>query len=310
MRWLSVVTYRVLLTIAAVAVGSPTAAQEFVSGSPPLAGSVESWMAASTPQPVAPLPVSLTPPSSPPRDPVPAGGPIESPGQPVESSWSGRIDYFHWNERLDGRDFVNESGPLVTLSYVRRVGPERFRAELFGGSVEYSAEMDCGGTPDPLLSDTNYMGVRGEYDLVYDPEWWPIASLFVGAGTRFWFRDLPDATTASGIPIWGYQETWWTVFPYVGLETRRSPDVCDLEFFGSGRIGATAVTYEHVSWDDVTLYPKLGVMGQLELGLRGPRLFLSGYFEAMTWGESDVVRDCWQPRSAMITVGLRSGFRF
>ncbi len=83
-----------------------------------------------------------------------------------------------------------------------------------------------------------------------------------------------------------------------------------IEFFGSARMGATALTHEHVSWDDVTLYPEMGFLGQLELGLRGPRLFLSGYFEAMTWGESDVVRECWQPRSAMITVGLRSGFRF
>jgi len=37
--------------------------------------------------------------------------------------------------RMDGQDFVNEDGPLVTLSYVRHIGLERFRVELFGGSV-------------------------------------------------------------------------------------------------------------------------------------------------------------------------------
>ena len=293
---LKMLRYRILLTIVAAAVCSRTAAQEFPADVSPLPVSADPWGTAEISAPVNPSPA------------VVCSQPVE---RLVESAWSGRIDYFHWNERLDGRDFVNEDGPLVTLSYVRRVGPERFRAELFGGSVGYGAEIEYrDGTTEPLSSHTNYMGLRGEYDLVYDPDWWPVASLLAGVGTRFWFRDLPDTTTASGERIWGYQETWWTVFPYVGLETRGAPDACDLEFFGSARIGATAITYEHVSWDDVTLYPKMGVMARLELGLRGPRLFLSGYFEAMTWGESDVVRDCWQPRSAMITVGLRSGFRF
>ncbi len=293
--------FRILWTITAATVCSGAVAQEFVTGEfgageGPFAMPAAAWSANEIPAPIVPAPAVVPP---------------ERAERLVESAWSGRIDYFHWNERLDGRDFVNEDGPLVTLSYVRRVGPERFRAELFGGSVGYGAEIEYhDGTTEPLSSHTNYMGLRGEYDLVYDPDWWPVASLLAGVGTRFWFRDLPDTATASGERIWGYQETWWTVFPYVGLETRGAPEACDLEFFGSARIGATAVTYEHVSWDDVTLYPKLGAMGQLELGLRGPRLFLSGYFEAMTWGASDVVRDCWQPRSAMITVGLRSGFRF
>ena len=287
---------RIAFTMAVIAVGFQAEAQE-------LGPDVPLWGTAAE----AGAAPDVSPPLGAPLAEI-RSEPIE---RPTESSWSGRIDYFHWNERLDGRDFVNEDGTLVTLSYVRRVGPERFRAELFGGSVGYGAEIEYDdGTSEPMSSHTNYLGLRGEYDLVYDPTWWQTVSLFAGVGTRFWFRDLPDETTASGTTLWGYQETWWTIYPYLGLETRGTPDVSDLEFFGSARIGCTAITYEHVSWNDVTLYPKTGITGQLELGLRGPRLFLSGYCEAMTWGESDEVRNSWQPRSQLIAVGLRTGFRF
>lgn len=228
----------------------------------------------------------------------------------TESTWYTRIDYFHWNERIDGQDFVNEEGPLVTLGYVHRFGPERIRGELFGGSVGYNggSQMPDGSTI-PMKSHTNYMGVRTEYDLLYDPEWWPAASLFIGIGTRFWFRDLPDDYDQAGNFVWGYQETWWTVYPYIGLERRRTL-TDEWEFFASGRIGATAATYQHVTFDDVVLYPKIGITGQVQMGLRGRHLFLSGYFEGMTWSESAVVRDSLQPTSRMITVGLQSGFSF
>jgi len=248
-----------------------------------------------------------------PTDPV---APAESADQRLgerltESSWSARIDYFHWNERVDGEDFVNEDGPLVALSYLRRIGPERFRAELFGGSVGYGADIDYfDGSSEYLSSHTNYLGLRGEYDFVFEPAWLPVANVVAGLGTRFWFRDLPDSTTPSGTEIWGYRETWWTIYPYLGLETRGVPDLRNIEFFGSARLGSTAITYEHVTWNDVSLYPELGVTGQLELGLRSRRLFLSAHTEFMTWGESDLVRDSCQPRSRLVTVGLRTGFRF
>jgi hypothetical protein len=292
--------YCLLFSMALIAPGAQAAAQEYLSNAPLSGTTPEAWRGAELPLPIASSAAESRP------------EPVERLGDRLtESSWSARIDYFHWNERLDGQDFVNEDGSLVTLSYVRRVGPERFRAELFGGNVGYGAEIDYDdGTSEFLSSHTSYLGLCGEYDLMYEPDWWPAASLFAGFGTRFWFRDLPDETTALGTTIWGYRETWWTMYPYLGVETRGSPTVRDLEFFGSVRIGSTAFTYENVTWNDVTLYPEIGLTGQLELGLRGPRLFLSAHCEAMTWGESDAVRDSWQPRSRMVTVGLKTGFRF
>jgi hypothetical protein len=298
------------LTCLVLAISSATGAQDFVPVIPPPGSPPEAFTAAY----VTSSGLPQVPPSSG-YVPQPIWSPAVDP-RPVaaerltESTWYTRIDYFHWNERVDGQDFVNEEGPLLTLGYVRRVGPERFRGELFGGSVGYDGgAQGPDGSTEPLKSHTNYMGVRAEYDLLYDPEWWPAASLFVGIGTRFWFRDLPDDYTQSGDLIWGYQETWWTVYPYVGLETRRTL-TDEWEFYASGRIGATAATYQHVTFNDVVLYPKLGITGQMQVGVRGRHLFLTGYFEGMTWSESAVVRDSMQPTSRMITVGLQTGFNF
>jgi hypothetical protein len=39
-------------------------------------------------------------------------------------------------------------------------------------------------------------------------------------------------------------------------------------------------------------------------------VFLSSYFEGMTWGESNIRRDSLQPTSRMVTVGLHAGLSF
>ena len=83
-----------------------------------------------------------------------------------------------------------------------------------------------------------------------------------------------------------------------------------IEFYSSARIGSTAFTYQHASWGDVALYPKAGLMGQAELGLRGETAFISIYTETMAWGESDIVRDWRQPNSELFTLGLKAGFSF
>jgi hypothetical protein len=227
-----------------------------------------------------------------------------------EATWYSRLDYFHWNERVGGADFVTEDGALVALGYMRRVGRERFRAEMFGGSVNYRGAIQYwDGSQEPLASHTNYLGVRGEYDLLFEPEAMPNTTFFLGVGTRLWVRDLPDAFTTSGELVQGYQETWWTTYPYLGCETRRRRTP-GLEPFGSARIGCTAVTFEHATLDDLRLYPKAGLIGQLEGGVRTQNLLLSAFFEAMSWEESATVRYACQPRSVMFTAGMRFGWSF
>ena len=96
-------------------------------------------------------------------------------GPAAQATWYTRIEYFHWNERIGGTDFVNENGTLFTLGYQRQIGIERFRAELFGGEVNYQGYDQVPVDPNsatsdyylvPLTSKTDYLGVRGEYEMV------------------------------------------------------------------------------------------------------------------------------------------------
>ena len=172
---------------------------------------------------------------------LPDTPPVE---QLITSTWYFRQESFFWNERFDGQDFVNERGPLSTLGYVHRNRFERFRMELFGGTVAYDggAQFDDGSyEPYHQSNGTNYLGVRAEYDLLIEPACWSRVRAFVGVGTRFWIRDLNDAATPSGDHVTGYQEDWWTFYPYVGLETKES-DEPGWKFFGSVRFGLTPLT--------------------------------------------------------------------
>jgi hypothetical protein len=231
----------------------------------------------------------------------------------IESTWYTRVDYFHWNERAFGADVVNENGPLVTLGYQRRFDCERFRAELFGESVNYSGGVqDDNGNVEPLDSITNYVGVRAEYDLVLQPETLENVSFFVGIGTRIWNRDLPAAVTPSGMLVAPTQEDWFTFYPYIGIERRRDKH-CGLEWFWMARIGCTALTLERSTDNNDAIYPKAGVTAQLEGGVRGKHLFASAFSEVMRWRQSSFASEFpfwYQPTSTMVTVGLRTGCNF
>ena len=170
-----------------------------------------------------------------------------------QSTWYFRQEAFYWNERSDGRDFVNEYGPLSTVGYLHRNGFERFRMELFGGTMAYDggAQYDDGSgnevyEPYHQSNGTNYLGVRGEYDLLIEPACWSRVRAVVGVGTRFWIRDLHDAVTPSGDEVYGYQEDWWTFYPYIGLETKES-DEPGWQFFASARFGLTPLTYQYAT---------------------------------------------------------------
>ncbi len=140
--------------------------------------------------------------------------------RPVEAEWYTRFDYFAWNERSGRTQIDSEHGTLYTLGYARCFGADRFRGELFTGTMNFSGTNWVG---DPADSTTTYLGVRGEYEWLWDMSLpgCPPATLFAGVGTRFWIRDIKDGTVLStGDFFTGHQENWWTIYPYVGLEKR------------------------------------------------------------------------------------------
>jgi hypothetical protein len=231
--------------------------------------------------------------------------------RPVESTWYYRLDSFSWRECIDGEDLVREDGPVSTLGYAHRSGPERFRIEVFGGTVAYDGFAQFVGGTEPYheSNGTNYLGCRGEYDLLIEPSSWSFARLILGVGTRFWNRDLHDSVTPSNRPVIGYEERWWTFYPYIGLETKSS-DPASFHLFGSARAGFTPWTYESISAFNAVLYPRCGVTSQAELGVACRRFTLSAFTEITTWNESAVARETYQPASRMFTLGGRTSYSF
>jgi hypothetical protein len=230
---------------------------------------------------------------------------------PVEASWYTRVDWFHWNEQAQDIHFVTESGALYTLGYERKIAAERFRAELFGGGVHYDGYGQFpNGDLEPFAATTRYLGARGEYEYLIQPALWEErANLVLGIGSRLWIRDLGSGVGDYGHLISGYQETWWTIYPYLGLEAQRRLD-SSLVLYSQARIGATVFTYDRAVICDEPLWPRCGVTSQLEIGLRGKHFFLSGECEVMSFSASPVAQDFYQPSSQMVTVGGRLGFHF
>ena len=55
------------------------------------------------------------------------------------------------------------------------------------------------------------------------------------------------------------QETWWTLYPYLGLEIKR-PLRDGLVLYSSMRVGATVVTYNYSNAYNLPVYPRMGVV--------------------------------------------------
>lgn len=230
--------------------------------------------------------------------------------EPPPQAWYTRLDYYYWDEQIGSMDFVNESGMLATLGRQRRWGMLRYRTEMFGGVVDYKGFAQSDGDLERLrdANGTTYLGCRGECEWLWEPEFFDMTRFYVGIGSRLWIRSMDDMIMESGYPCRGYQETWWTFYPYVGIETRET-DEPGLHVFGGARFGLTPWTYEHSSLD-VTLHPECGITSQAELGLRSQRLSLSAFVETMTWAASQVHKEYYQPDSALVTLGARLLYRY
>ncbi|MEN6459293.1 MAG: hypothetical protein ABFC63_10210 [Thermoguttaceae bacterium] len=230
--------------------------------------------------------------------------------QSLEATLYTRFDYFAWNEQYGGDRLLDEYGTLYTLGYQRRLGFNRFRLEVFDGVVHYEGATQSGR---PVSSTTGYMGARGEGERIWDLDVQPKAttSFFAGLGSRIWLRDLRDGTIIGADDYSsGYQETWWTIYPYCGLEKKWLLENNE-EIFLSGRLGCTAMTYQMASLDDAApLFPRVNISSQVECGLRYGHFSMSACFESMTWQHSAEARGWIQPDSRMTTVGLKLALNY
>lgn len=228
----------------------------------------------------------------------------------LETDWYAKFDYFCWKEQAHDVDSVDEHGALYTIGYMRRNGAKRFRAEVFTGTMNYTTGINW--RSEDMGTITRYTGARTEFELLWDLNRrnGPPLNCFAGIGTRFWIRDIKDAQFDTGLSLIGHQETWVTLYPYLGIEQKWRARNC-FEFFLSGRIGSTAWTYQSAaSLGGPRLSPTACLTGQIEFGMYYEHLVTSVSFEAMTWGRSPTVNGDYQPSSQMYTTGVKVGLRY
>jgi len=234
----------------------------------------------------------------------------------VESMWYGKIEYYQWDTEekdifLKNREF----GAMSTLGYRARMGSQRGRIEFFGGDVRYQEDL---GNDEWGNSHSGYFGARLEYEYLWDIDLdgFPV-TFFAGLGTRAWGRRVSDYAIAFVGERPAYSQSWWTIYPYVGLE-RNWRCVNGDEFFAMGRVGATVITYLCMpSYGDVSdlpvFNPRTELTGQVELGWRRDHFSLAGFFEVMSWACTDEVhrdnssgQEWWVfPGAHMLTTGLK-----
>ena len=233
------------------------------------------------------------------------------PFQPTESALYGRLDYYHWTERAQGSNLLDERGPMYTLGYTRTGGEQRLRLELFTGVVQYQGAT-FGGSGQSILLDnhTTYFGGRIEYDLFFNLPNHPGSLLFIGLGTRVWHRSLPSVTV-NGTFVQGYGETWVTLYPYIGVETRHDP-YKTFEFYGRMRIGITPFTRNHAGSPlNTGVNPLVGGTALLEEGFRYYDFTLTAWAEVFVFSASHPAwNDLYQPTSTMLTLGVKAGYSF
>ncbi|MBN2296484.1 MAG: hypothetical protein JXM70_28910 [Pirellulales bacterium] len=233
--------------------------------------------------------------------------PLEEPGI---HGWFVQVDGFWWRESIEvnGERFklLEETGPMFSVGYQARKPRQRYRIAIFGGSPDYD-----GATWDnePLTSKTDYFGVVGEYDFRWPLLGSPTNGFFAGVGTRWWSRNLQNSYTEEGNLSLGYRETWWTIYPRIGIDSMvRLRN--GMHLYMSGSLGFTAYTSENIDFFEVTLEPESDVYTRAEIGLRNRRLSVSFMLEHLGWKDSDADKMVYQPRSTMLTAGVLFGYNF
>ncbi len=223
--------------------------------------------------------------------------------------WFMQVDSFTWNESYRSLELLEETGPLFSVGYHARKQNNRYRVAIFGGSVNYDGGYFSDNGYESSTSTTDYLGVSCEYDFRWRLPNRPNDAIFVGVGTRLWSRTINDTLTELDDFVVGGRETWWTIYPRVGVDVMRSLGN-DWHLYVSGSLGLTAYTSEYVHLFEMTLNPKSGLYGQAEVSLRKNRLFLSLMVEHFSWERTDLDEVIFQPKSTMLTVGMLAGFNF
>lgn len=145
----------------------------------------------------------------------------------AETQFSYGVEHFKWEEFVDGRRLVQESGlrHFVSLETEGEATTGRVveaKGRLYLGRVDYDGET-MGG--DQVPTDTDYFGFQLEAGLVSHMSnneslslggW----SLRTAIGLDNWWRDLNDTKLSDGTPVMGYEEHYTLLYGVAGFQYR------------------------------------------------------------------------------------------
>jgi len=228
---------------------------------------------------------------------------------------------FTWQEYSGGRRLLKESGPLFSTGVVLGAVAKssftmRGKGELFGGEVGYRGETQAPSSI-PISTDVTYFGTRQELDLGYRVEAAKVRlEPFGGVGHRWWIRSLQDTTTAAGEPVFGYTESWQTLYGRLGARGR-------LILPGGIRVAAEAgAKYPFYTGNSVdfsnsgvtTFHPGPKWSGFAETGISYRNLRLTLLYEGFRFSQSAEkqvqTNNFFQPESSSDIFGVSLGWAF
>lgn len=248
----------------------------------------------------------------------------QAPAKPRNLCLYAFVEKFTWEEKLDGRQILEEDGPVVglglALAYplnpsLRLLG----RGEFYLGEVDYDGGIQNeDGSITPYDSETTYTGARGAL-LLATPLYaqGPVTlSPLGGLGGAFWLRELDKGLSDSDTGPYGYDEYWGSMHGVVGarLDWQQHED---RTYHLHAEIRLPIWNEEQVDLsnvggpDDTSLEPEEQVSYRIEIGARLNQLALMAYFETLEFDESEVNRYGFlQPESSATSAGAGVGIHF
>lgn|GEM_PF-598270 len=231
-----------------------------------------------------------------------------------------KVQEFTWKEFYGGSRLLEESGLLYSLAGELEFPVRRFavwgRGEAFGGSIDYRGQT-WGG--EPVRTDANYFGLKGEGDLGWRALESRQARLipFAGLGYWWWLRDLESTGEATG-----YLENWSSLYLRLGGRGDYQPLFAAslLRLFAQAALilplyNENRAYLGEVGLRDVSLHPGRRPSLSAEAGLRLHRVRVSVFYQGLRFSKSRAVTveeglAVLQPRSRADLWGVAVGASF
>jgi hypothetical protein len=245
------------------------------------------------------------------------------------------LQYFTWEESIDGRRLVYEQGVLYSagaavavdlLQTAAGVLTLRGKGELFGGVVDYDGQTQQGL---PVNTEVSYVGTRAEGAVGWAV---PLARSrlepFAGLGYRGWLRNIHDATItdpsrSAPVQSLGYTEHWDSAYTKLGVAVSYRLDQAwrlfaeaggKYPFYNANSIHLEIETELQTVTGTLVVKPEPRWSAFAELGARYRHVRLALFYEGYRVGQSPVRHigplEFVQPQSKEDLVGISLAWCF